>query len=141
DETQNEWLIGASYNFGMATLAGSYQQGRDVLGFKDLDVDLWQVGVIVPVGAGNIHVAYAQTKLDYPDGGDDKPKAFTVAYTHALSKRTTGYVGYTKVDYDDLTWGAVGPDGLGRVRHTNGHAETDKVDDTDLFYVGLNHRF
>jgi len=143
DETQKEWLIGASYNFGMATLAGSYQQGRDVLGISDLDVDLWQVGVIVPVGAGNIHVAYAQTKLDYPDGGDDKPKAFTVAYTHAFSKRTTGYVGYTKVDYDDLTWGAVGPgpNGLKRVSSMNGHEATEKVDDTDLFYVGINHKF
>ncbi|MDD2408326.1 MAG: porin [Tepidiphilus sp.] len=144
DETQNEWLIGASYNFGMATLAGSYQQGRDVLGVDGLDVDLWQVGVIVPVGAGNIHVAYAQTKLDYPShlgGGDDKPKAFTVAYTHALSKRTTGYLGYTKVDYDDLTWGAVGPDGLKRVSDTNGHSDTEKVGDTDLFYVGINHKF
>ena len=144
DETQNEWLIGSSYNFGMATLAGSYQQGRDVLGVDGLDVDLWQVGVIVPVGAGNIHVAYAQTKLDYPShlgGGDDKPKAFTVAYTHALSKRTTGYLGYTKVDYDDLTWGAVGPDGLKRVSDMNGHSATEKVDDTDLFYVGINHKF
>ena len=140
DETQNEWLIGASYNFGMATLAGSYQQGRDVLGVKNLDVDLWQVGVIVPVGAGNIHVAYAQADVDKVQGvlsSDVKPKALTVAYTHALSKRTTGYVGYTKVDYDDLLWGEANTLG----NSLNGHARTEKVDDTDLFYVGLNHRF
>jgi len=104
DETQKEWLIGASYNFGMATVLGSYQQGRDVLGWNGLDIDLWQVGVIVPVGAGNIHVAYAQGDVDKANllQDDVKPKSFTVAYTHALSKRTTGYVGYTKVDYDDL---------------------------------------
>jgi predicted porin len=140
DETQNEWLIGASYNFGMATLAGSYQQGRDVLGVDGLDVDLWQVGVIVPVGAGNIHVAYAQADVDKVQGvlsSDVKPKSFTVAYTHALSKRTTGYVGYTKVDYDDLLWSEAGVLG----NKLNGHAGTEKVDDTDLFYVGINHKF
>ena len=142
DETQKEWLIGASYNFGMATVLGSYQQGRDVLGWNGLDIDLWQVGVIVPVGAGNIHVAYAQGDVDKANllQDDVKPKSFTVAYTHALSKRTTGYVGYTKVDYDDLLWsearvlGNTGAD-------LNGHAGTEKVDDTDLFYVGINHKF
>ncbi|MFC4487570.1 porin [Tepidiphilus baoligensis] len=130
DETQNEWLLGASYNFGMATLAGSYQQGRDVLGIKDFDVDLWQVGVIVPVGTGNIHVAYAQADVDKAGSmtSSADPKSFTVAYTHALSKRTTGYVGYTKVDYDDLTV-------------SGGQPSTEKMGDTDLFYVGLNHRF
>lgn len=135
DETQKEWLIGASYNFGMATLAGSYQQGRDVGGNKDLDVDLWQVGVIVPVGAGNIHVAYAQADADKVTNvlsNDVKPKSFTVAYTHALSKRTTGYLGYTKVDYDDLLWSDLGDDSRG---------ENEKVDDTDLFYVGVRHTF
>ena len=147
NETQKEWLIGASYNFGMATLAGSYQQGRDVAGYNNLDVDLWQVGVIVPVGAGNIHVAYAQADVDKVTGvqingnsllsKDVKPKAFTVAYTHALSKRTTGYVGYTKVDYDDLLWREAGHLG----QSLNGHTGDEKVDDTDLFYVGLNHKF
>ena len=139
DETQKEWLIGASYNFGMATLAGSYQQGRDVMGVNGFDVDLWQVGVIVPVGAGNIHVAYAQGDVDKANllQDDVKPKSFTVAYTHALSKRTTGYVGYTKVDYDDLLWSEAGVLG----NNLNGHAGTEKVDDTDLFYVGINHKF
>jgi predicted porin len=100
------------------------------------------VGVIVPVGAGNIHVAYAQTEVDKVNGvlsSDVKPKAFTVAYTHAFSKRTTGYVGYTKVDYDDLLWSEA--KNLGSVSNTNGHAPDEKVDDTDLFYVGISHKF
>ena len=126
----------------MATLAGSYQQGRDVMGWNGLDIDLWQVGVIVPVGAGNIHVAYAQGDVDKANllHDDVKPKSFTVAYTHALSKRTTGYVGYTKVDYDDLLWSDANK--LGQAgNNLNGHAGTEKVDDTDLFYVGINHKF
>lgn len=143
DSTQKEWFLGASYNFGMATLAGSYQQGKDVSGIDGNDVKLWQVGVIVPVGVGNIHVAYAGEKIDRADGMLDhnaKPKSFTVAYTHAFSKRTTGYLGYTKIDYDNLTW--TDAFNLGQTdRSLNGHLGTGKVDDTDLFFVGMMHSF
>lgn len=142
DDTQKEWFLGASYNFGMATLAGSYQQGRDVLGASGFDVDLWQVGVIVPVGVGNIHVAYARADIDKAKllQDDVKPKSFTVAYTHTLSKRTTAYLGYSKIDYDDLTWDDARK--LGQTDSSfNGHSGTGKVDDTDLFFVGMSHSF
>ncbi|MBI5781291.1 MAG: porin [Rhodocyclales bacterium] len=143
DDTQKEWLLGASYNFGMATLAGSYQQGRDVLGASGFDVDLWQVGVIVPVGAGNIHFSYGQADIDEVANvlsRDVKPKSFTIAYTHAFSKRTTGYLGYNKIDYDDLTWNDAY--NLGQTDSSfNGHSGTSKVDDTDLFFVGMSHSF
>ncbi|WP_141056498.1 porin [Tepidiphilus succinatimandens] len=143
DDTQKEWFLGASYNFGMATLAGSYQQGRDVMGVNGFDVDLWQVGVIVPVGVGNIHFSYGQADLDKVDNvlsRDVKPKSFTVAYTHAFSKRTTGYLGYNKIDYDDLTWNDAF--NLGQTDSSfNGHSGTGKVDDTDLFFVGMSHSF
>ena len=140
DKTQKEWFLGASYNFGMATLAGSYQQGRDVMGRKDFDVDLWQIGVIVPVGAGNIHLAYGGEKIDRVRGFTDheyKPKSFSLAYTHAFSKRTTGYLGYTKIDYDDMTWGDAHK--LGQTGYDE--SRTGKVDDTDLFFVGMSHSF
>lgn len=150
DKTQHEWLIGASYNFGMATLAGSYQQANSVEGINDLDIKLWQVGVIVPVGVGNIHVAYAQAKIDngniftdtLGDGSDQKPKAFTVAYTHGFSKRTTGYLGFAYVDYDDLNWaqaGALGYSADGHDARLGSVGET--VDKTKLFFVGMNHKF
>lgn len=64
DKTQQEWLIGASYNFGVATVAGSYQQANSILGIDNLDAKLWQVGVIVPVGPGQIHASYAGMKID-----------------------------------------------------------------------------
>lgn len=40
------------------------------------------------------------------EGRSSKPKAMTLAYTQAFSKRTTGYVGFAYVDYDNLDWGA-----------------------------------
>ncbi|MFC4487143.1 porin [Tepidiphilus baoligensis] len=143
NETQKEWLLGATYDFGFATLAGSWQQGRDVLGVSGFDVHLWQIGLIIPVvGEDTLNLAYGQTKLDggnaiMGDGGSVKPKSLGVAYLHPLSKRTTVYAAYTWIDHDDLHWNqatALGQD-------DNGHAGDSKVGDTNLFYLGLNHQF
>jgi predicted porin len=102
------------------------------------------------VGVGNIHVAYAQAKIDngnvftdaLGDGSDQKPKAFTVAYTHGLSKRTTGYVGFAYVDYDDLNWAQAGALGYSVDGHNGTAGPTgETVDKTKLFFVGLDHKF
>lgn len=112
---QSEWLIGASYDFGMAKVAGSYQAASNIGGIANADSKLWNLGVIVPVGGGNVHLAYA--KLD-EDGTSVDPFSYTLAYTYPFSKRTTAYAGYQKLDYDTAT-----------------------KDDKDLFVVGLNHKF
>lgn len=146
DKTQNEFLVGASYDFGVLTLLGSYQQGYDVKGYKDLDVDVWQVGAIVPVGPGKIRFAYGQSKVDgftYKDpvkGPTDyssfKPKSFTLAYTQELSKRTTVYAGYEWIDYDDIEYKK-------QVLMTapSGHSDTEKADNTSIVFVGMQHKF
>ncbi|ENO91193.1 porin [Thauera sp. 28] len=95
---QKEWSLGGSYNFGVATLTAHYQDAKSLNNTKGNDVDLWQVGVIVPVGAaGNVHVGYGQA--DYDNRNADA-KSYSIAYTHALSKRTTAYVGYNQTDND-----------------------------------------
>ena len=122
---QKEWGLGASYDFGILTVAGSYQDAESI-GFGSVDGDLWQVGVIVPVGAaGNVHVAYGEVDLDSNRGAE----SWTVAYTHALSKRTTAYVGYNSTENESATggFGLVGGTGFG--------------DDSDLFVAGVRHTF
>lgn len=122
---QKEWGLGASYDFGFLTVAGSYQDAESI-GFGNVDGDLWQVGVIVPVGAaGNVHVAYGEVDLDSNRGAE----SWTVAYTHALSKRTTAYVGYNSTENESAVgnFGLVGGTGNG--------------DDSDLFVAGIRHTF
>lgn len=124
-DDQKEWFLGASYNFGVATLAGSYQHGEGTsLG---TDFDLWQLGVIVPVGNGNIHAAYGL--LDGDNGGESE--SFALAYTHALSKRTTAYAGYNHVENDGLGTPVLA--GAANAAFAN--------EDGDLFVVGLRHVF
>lgn len=132
-DNTREWLVGASYNFGMATVAGSYQRGSD-LGNADLETDVWQIGAIVPVSAaGNVHVAYGRAEAERGAGlSDDEPSSWTVAYLHALSKRTTAYVGFNRTANDVsasyLPLGmTAGAEGVG--------------EDSNLFTAGIRHTF
>lgn len=127
-EDQEEWGIGGSYNFGVVQVLGSYQ-AVDGLGFvKGQEGDLWQVGVIVPVGAaGKVHLAYGE--YDRDDLNNRGAESYSIAYTHALSKRTTAYAAYNNTENESAVgnFGVVGGTGLG--------------DDSDIFAVGIRHTF
>ena len=129
-EDQEEWGIGAGYDFGMVKVLGSYQ-AVDGLGFtKGAEGDLWQVGVVVPVGAaGNVHLAYGE--FDRDDLNDRGAESYSLAYTHALSKRTTAYVAYNNTENES------GTNAFGVVDGSAG----DLGDDSDIFAVGIRHTF
>ncbi len=138
-DDQQEWLVGGSYDFGVLTLAGSYQEVEGLGNRKGVDADLWQIGVLVPVGAaGNVHLAYGEVDFDINAMGVNesaKAKSYTLAYTHALSKRTTAYAGWNRTDNDN------GLD-LGPVDYIQpAGATTYGGDESDLFFVGMRHTF
>jgi predicted porin len=138
-DDQQEWLVGGSYDFGVLTLAGSYQQTKNALYVDGTDVDIYQLGVIVPVGAaGNVHVAYGEADIDAAGGFDGKTGAYTIAYTHALSKRTTAYVGYMGTDNDDGLAISLVPVGYQSV---NGVAVREDGEKSNLVTVGVRHTF
>jgi predicted porin len=129
-EDQEEWGIGAGYDFGVVKVVGSYQ-AVDGLGFVNgAEADLWQVGVVVPVGkAGNVHLAYGE--YDRDDLNNVGAEGYTLAYTHALSKRTTAYVAYNNTENES------GTNRFGAVAGSVG----DLGDDSDIFAVGIRHTF
>jgi predicted porin len=137
-DDQTEWLLGGSYNFGVATLALSYQDAEGLNKLKGQDAKLWQVGVIVPVGAaGNVHLGYGEVKHDDAFGLNTKSaksKSYSVAYTHALSKRTTAYTGYNRTDND--TGLALGP-----IADLDKSGLRNGGENSDLFVFGVNHTF
>ena len=116
-----EWFLGASYDFGMAKLFASYQdfsmdnmttaaaQGAAAAngtnGAKS-DGDIWSVGATIPVmKAGTVTLSYAS--LDRTTRANNlaatrklgaDADGWGISYWHALSKRTTAYVGYTQLD-------------------------------------------
>lgn len=141
-DDQQEWLVGGSYDFGVLTLAASYQEIDSAYNVKGIDADIWQVGVVIPVGAaGNVHVGYGELDIDANAMGETfsgKAKSYSIAYTHALSKRTTAYVGYNRTDNDN------GLD-AGPVAYLPSASDVaaDRFggDESDVFAVGVRHTF
>jgi len=95
--------------------------------------------VIVPVGAaGNVHVGYGEGEIEEAGAPDLKAKSYSIAYTHALSKRTTAYAGYNRTDNDN------GLD-AGPVPYLPSAADVAAGrfggDESDVFAVGVRHVF
>lgn len=118
-----EWFTGGSYNFGVAKLVGSYQRANDHA-TTGTDYRIWNLGVVVPVGSGNIHASYADLSKD---GARNDSDSWAIGYTHSLSKRTTLYTTYTNVDNEA---GAA----LGPIVKAAGK-------DNDTFALGVRHSF
>ena len=53
---------------------------------------------MAPSVFGNVHLGYGEADYDLVDA---KAKSYSIAYTHALSKRTTLYAAYMRVSNDD----------------------------------------
>ena len=94
-DRQRAWLLGASYDFSVVKAFAQYGQVKSEA--ADETAKTWQLGAIVPVTeAGSVHAAFGQVKVD-----GDKAKQFSLAYHHALSKRTSAYAGGAYVKADD----------------------------------------
>lgn len=92
-----DWLLGASYDLGMAKLYAQYGRGKfTIAGATTSETqksDFFQVGAGIPVGAdGTVLLALAQGKnKNAAYEGSDKVRDFSMGYTHKLSKRTNVY--------------------------------------------------
>lgn len=85
------WQLGAAYDFGALKLTGQYGQAKE--NNDDESYKFFQIGAAIPVtSAGNVLVSYGQGKYD-----DGKARQFSLAYDHAISKRTGAYVGATNL--------------------------------------------
>lgn len=97
-----EWSLGAKYNFGMVTPFVSYQYSKGEAGATWTKDKLWNIGARVPVGAaGSVGIAYGKLKETNQAGTSDlAANSWGLDYQHALSKRTTAYVGYSRISND-----------------------------------------
>jgi len=107
-DNQTEAGIGGRYDFGwVAVNAGWYKihqvtpvASRDRAIPSDNTTSYW-LGAVIPVGPlGKLGLQMGQTKGDFKAAGLPEPKGTTMAayYNHSLSKRTSLYVNYARVD-------------------------------------------
>jgi len=150
DADRIDWGFGASYNFGAAKAFATYQTTKlSNLSAADVAANpnatktdkAWSVGVAVPVtAAGTVIASYAKrnsasaidaTAAQIAAGQSSfqsTGSAYTVAYTHALSKRTTAYTGYAhQVNNADIA-------AAGTVQAFNDTTTSQLV-------AGVNHKF
>jgi predicted porin len=89
-------LLGASYDFGVAKLTGSYNQAKDS-NTKDKE---YQVGVSAPFGAFTVAAGYSKATSEEAGRADLDGEGYTLVGTYDLSKRTTLYVGYKSTEVE-----------------------------------------
>ena len=144
-DDQTETGIGGRYNFGWVTVnAGLYKieqvspiASRDRAIPSDNTTSYW-VGAVFPVGkSGRLGLQMGETKGDRKVAGLD-PKGTTMAayYNHSLSKRTSLYVNYARVDNNAASMVSLIPAAYyARLRPTvNGS-------DPSAFALGIIHTF
>jgi predicted porin len=89
--------LGASYDFGVASVNGTYNRGADGKAVET-NRKAYQLGVKVPFGAASFYASWGKAKSDI--GGVDSAdiKQYQLAAEYAFSKRTMAYVmtGQTK---------------------------------------------
>ena len=112
-------VLGASYNFGVATLKGNYGMVDNLKGVANDDFKDWQLGVDVPVSSAlTLSASYGKSTADLATSKD--AKSFGIGAAYSLSKRTTVYGGLRADNYT-----------------LAGAADQD----VRLFAVGINHKF
>ena len=88
------WNLGGQYDLGMAKIMGHYSEdkisgGNDGKGFL--------IGGLIPVGAGEIRLAYSTYKIT-TSAADPRTDKLALGYVHNLSKRTALYATYAHVN-------------------------------------------
>lgn len=106
-DDERVFALGASFDFGMAKAFFQYTSTKeDVAGSADPKDTIWQLGVSVPVSsAGTVMASYGQLKNKVDGSESITDKVLSLAYDHALSKRTDVYVAYMNNKQTDLKTG------------------------------------
>jgi len=104
--------ITGAYNFGIIRPALVYERIKYETPTGDLKRDLWGISATAPIGPGVLYAFYGDasngkggaatgTRVGgLTAGSDTGSKQWEISYSYPLSKRTTAYVGYVKLDND-----------------------------------------
>lgn len=117
-----------AYDFGVAKLWAHWQKNdNDVTNQNN---NKWSLSVSAPVTAnGTISAMYSKANIDVAAGAASQDaKSWSIAYVHAMSKRTKLYGGYNKVSNDAAA---------NRASLVN----PDAGNNSSVLAVGVNHAF
>lgn len=108
-----DWTITGAYNFGVVRPALVYEKiSYDIATGGDLTRNLWGISATAPIGPGVFYAFYGDASDGkgssatgsrvggLTKGSDTGSKQWELSYSYPLSKRTTVYAGYVKLDND-----------------------------------------
>ncbi len=95
--------LGASYDFGVVKVMGSWFQDTakvTATGATAEKLKGWELGAVMPMGPGNLRASYGTAKTDdqNPATADAKATKFAIGYVYPMSKRTSLYTSYARVN-------------------------------------------
>ena len=134
-----EYGVGASYDLKVVKLSALYQNQKShaASALQGKNDSKWSVGAAVPVGsAGTVLASYAHSYINQTSAPDNV-QAATLAYTHALSKRTKLYAGYTFLKNDNAATKSV----YGSTAAGTGNFAPDAGGNGSIIGAGINHAF
>lgn len=129
-----EYALGASYDFGIATLKGTFQSSKNgqtgTLGSAD---SAYSLGAVIPAGPGAVALSYASANI--ASVSNSNASGYTVGYLQGLSKTTTAYVAYSGMSQGTATRAySVDNDALSAATLTAGG-------NSSMIALGLNKKF
>jgi predicted porin len=121
------WNLGGQWDFGMAKLLAQYSRDEidNALNPRQRS---FLLGVLVPVGAGEVRASYIDTRTTNAGGADGRQLA--LGYVHNLSKRTALYATVARLQNR----------GGGTLFHV-GRPVTTAGGDATGFDLGVRHSF
>lgn len=130
---QKEWALGASYNFGVATVKASYQTGStDAAGVAGNTNKAYSLSAAIPAGPGVLALGWGKTSISTLDQAN--AQGYTVAWLQPVSKRTTAYFGYNRMTNDANARTTVDNNVANGTPLTAGGS-------SNMLAAGLNHKF
>ena len=97
DDKFTWWNIGGSYDFGVAKLMGVYSDEK----WDPARQKSYLLGVVVPMGQGEIHASYDHAKQSGVGATEPTSKQYALGYVYNLSKRTALYGTYSRLTNSD----------------------------------------
>jgi predicted porin len=95
------WVVGASYDFGVAKLSAYYEnvEGDNTASKAISESDGWLIGLSAPV-TSNITLKASYVKANDDTGANKDCSKWGLGGEYAFSKHTTTYATYAKLDND-----------------------------------------
>ncbi|MFH1815310.1 MAG: porin [Pseudomonadota bacterium] len=135
------WVIGASYDFGVAKLSAYYEnvEGDNTASKAVSESDGWLIGLTVPVTTNFvIKTSYVKANDDARNNADCKK--WGIGGEYSFSKRTQAYATFAKLSADSAATCGISKNAAGTGGTGSNGAGGSAYGDTG-FNIGLAHTF